>query len=187
MVMIEVEFKFPVDSLDSVRKKCLQMGAMVGETSVQSDEYINDPVRDFAKQDKALRIRTDNGKPLLTFKGPNLDPTAKIRQEIEMPLGDEATAEQIKDVFFGIGFFSVAKVCKRRETLELKWQDTMVHVCLDDVEEVGGFVELELVVEDDGNIEEAKNLLNSLADALGLSGSIRTSYLELLLKNRGML
>ncbi|MFK7770026.1 MAG: class IV adenylate cyclase [Mariniblastus sp.] len=183
--MIEIEFKFPVDSLAAVREQCLQIGAISSGTSQQSDEYINDPLRDFAKQDKALRIRDDNGSPCLTFKGPNLDPAAKIRQEVEMPLVDNAAAEQIKEVFLGIGFYSVAKVVKQRETLELNWQDTVVHVCLDDVEEVGGFVELELVVQDDGNVDEAKNRLNSLADELGLSGSIRTSYLELLLKNRG--
>ena len=83
---IEVEFKFPVDSLAQLRETLLGLGAKPVKVSEQVDEYFNDPLRDFAKMDIALRVRQSDGKFWLTFKGPNLDPSAKIRTEIETPL-----------------------------------------------------------------------------------------------------
>lgn len=185
--MIEVELKFPVESLDETRHRLMDLGATPRSFLIQTDEYLNDPLRDFAKLDMALRIRRSDDQYVLTFKGPNLDSLAKIRQEIELPLSDESAAGQLKQVFEGIGFFSVAKVLKRREELSLKWNDKSVKICLDDVKEVGGFVELELVVENESKMLDAKQVLVGLAEAIGLTGAIRTSYLHLLLRNRGQL
>ena len=182
---IEVEFKFPIDDLSGLRAKFVAMGAQPVKVSDQVDEYFNDPLRDFAKMDVALRIRQSDSKMWLTYKGPNLDPTAKIREEIEMPLVDQTAAEQIRQTFLGIGFVSVARVQKRRETLSLDWEGQQVEICLDTVAEVGEFVELERVVDSPAEQDAAKQLLETLAAKLGLSGSIRTSYLELLLENRG--
>ena len=182
---IEVEFKFPVESLVTLRETLIALGAQTSKVSEQVDEYFNDPLRDFAKMDIALRIRQSDSNLWLTFKGPNLDPSAKIRAEIETPLVDQAAAEQIKQTFIGIGYFSVARVAKQRETLSLEWEGQHVEVCLDTVAEVGEFAELELVVESAAEQDAAKQVLESLADKLGLSGSIRTSYLELLLQSRG--
>ena len=177
---IEVEFKFPVDNLAKLRENLLELGAKPVKVSEQVDEYFNDPLRDFAKIDIALRIRESDGKLWLTFKGPNLDPSAKIRTEIETPLVNQAAAEQIKQTFLGIGYFSVARVAKSRETLALDWDGQHVEICMDTVAEVGEFVELELVVDSTSQQDAAKQALEGLAAKLGLSGSIRTSYLELL-------
>ena len=188
--MIEIELKFPIQSpetLDSVRSRFVASGGVAHLVSNQSDEYLNDPLRDFAKQDKALRIRSHDGRYFMTFKGPGLDAVAKIRKEIEMPLESAACAEQLREAFLGIGFVSVAKVSKKRETMTLNWKGKAVEICLDEVDEVGSFVEVELVVEDDGDIESAKQTLLSLAKEVGLSGPIKTSYLELLLDRRGEL
>jgi adenylate cyclase class IV len=46
---------------------------------------------------------------------------------------------------------------------------------------VGTFVELEIVSDEEG-VEQAKKHLATLAGELGLSGSERRSYLELLLE-----
>ena len=185
--MIEVELKFEIqlpETLESVRDRFVAMGAVGHLVNVQSDEYLNDPLRDFAKQDKALRIRNSDGRYFMTYKGPGLDAFAKIRHEIEMPLESAACAEQLKQAFIGIGFVAVARVSKRRETMTILWQDKNVEICLDQVDEVGSFVEVELVIEDDGDVESAKHTLSSLAQQVGLSGAIKTSYLELLLNGR---
>ena len=183
--MIEVELKFPISSSADVRQRMVDLGATSHSIFNQSDEYLNDPMRNFAKLDMSLRIRNSDEQYVLTFKGPNLDPIAKIREEIELPLADANTAEQMKGVFEGIGFYSVAKVVKRRELLHLNWQNDNVHVFLDEVVEVGSFVELELVVEDEHQMLDAKQTLLDLAEAVGLTGAIRTGYLGMLLKNRG--
>jgi predicted adenylyl cyclase CyaB len=70
--------------------------------------------------------------------------------------------------------------------MRVDWLGANVQICLDDVDEVGQFVELELVVAEPAEIDKAKETLFALADKVGLSGSIRTSYLQLLLENRGL-
>lgn len=182
---IEVEFKFPVGSLDDIRQQFVELGATEHSLETQEDEYINDPLRDFKKMDIALRVRRIDENYWLTFKGPNLDATAKIRTEIETQLVNQQAAEELKATFLGIGFYSVALVSKKRETLTLVWDHQIVEVCLDDVAEVGTFVELEIVVEAAAEVDAAKSVLQSLADKLELKDATRTSYLEMLLKNRG--
>jgi len=182
--MIEVELKFPVASLEKIRSHLQSLGASSEGVSIQADEYFNDPKRNYAKLDIAVRIRQSDDEFWLTFKGPNLDPAAKIRKEIEMPLKDALAAEQMRGVLAGMGLVSVAKVMKRREEFVGCDDLSSVHFCLDEVTEVGGFVELELVVESQEEVEPAKLKLIALADQLGLSGSTRTSYLEMLLKAR---
>ncbi|MDB4370724.1 class IV adenylate cyclase [Mariniblastus sp.] len=182
--MIEVELKFPVASLEKIRSHLQSLGASSEGVSIQADEYFNDPKRNYAKLDIAVRIRQSDDEFWLTFKGPNLDPAAKIRKEIEMPLKDALAAEQMRGVLAGMGLVSVAKVMKRREEFVGCGDLSSVHFCLDEVTEVGGFVELELVVESQEEVEPAKLKLIALADQLGLSGSTRTSYLEMLLKSR---
>ncbi|MGB1927835.1 MAG: class IV adenylate cyclase [Mariniblastus sp.] len=182
--MIEVELKFPVASIEQVRDQIVSLGAISEGVSIQADEYFNDPKRDYAKLDIAVRIRQSDDKYWLTFKGPNLDPAAKIRKEIEMPLKDALAAEQMKGVLDGMGLVSVAKVMKRREEFVGRGELSSVQFCLDEVAEVGGFVELESVVPSQDGVEPAKLKLRALADQLGLSGSTRISYLEMLLKSR---
>ena len=184
-VPIEIEYKFPVLSVAKIRQLLVKMGARSINTSLQVDEYLNDPIRDFSKMDLALRIRQSDDSFFLTFKGPGQDAVAKIRREIETPLVDAAAAAQLKQTFIGIGLYSVAVVEKKRESLSIVWKGHEVEVCLDSVVEVGEFVELELIVETPSQKDAAKAVLNSLAKELGLSGAIRTSYLELLLRKRG--
>src|SRR5437764_734661 len=59
-----------------------------------------------------------------------------------------------------------------------------VEVCLDDVPEVGRFVELEIQAPEE-QLDAARTVLLNVAAELGLSVSERRSYLELLLLSRG--
>ncbi|MDG1873312.1 MAG: class IV adenylate cyclase [Mariniblastus sp.] len=183
--MIEVELKFEVDSLREMRARFQALGAVRHGESVQVDEYLNDPIRDFAKEDKALRIRSSGEGYRLTYKGPGLDSVAKARHEVEVHLESEASAKLLRSVFHQIGFKSVANVVKSRETMVVEWAGDKVEVCLDEVDEVGAFVELELVVGSSAEKDVAKQKLMSLAEQVGLCGSLQTSYLELLLRRRG--
>ena len=185
--MIEVELKFAVESLEDLRSQLESLGAQSNGQLVQEDEYLNDPKRDFARTDQALRIRRTGEQYFLTYKGPNLDAVAKIRKEIEIPLVDACCSEQLREVFLEMDFVSVAKVSKRRESMLLRWQQQRVEASLDDVHELGGFCELETVVESEQQAAAAKETLMSLANELGLLTPIRTSYLVLLLTKRGQI
>jgi adenylate cyclase class 2 len=77
-------------------------------------------------------------------------------------------------------FRPVAEVRKERRHVEVDWQGMQITASLDQVNQVGSFAELEMVVEPQ-QIDAAKKCLASLAEHLQLADSQRRSYLELLL------
>lgn len=187
--MIEIEKKFQVLDFKAIRNELTSEDFDVMQDAspkFQSDEYFNHRQLRFELQDIALRIREVDGRHILTFKGPNQDATTKIRTEVEVEFSKE-DAGKMSEMFLGMGMHSVAKVSKTRDTILIRWSGANVEVCLDAVEEVGYFVELEIVAETQDEVPAAKEKLESLAERFGLKDSITTSYLEMLLQARGQL
>lgn len=180
---MEVEQKFAVSDLEEVASRLADLGATWGEVRQEADLYFAHPARDFARTDEALRIRRVGPCAYMTYKGPKVDATTKTRQEIDLPLPDAAAAEPWQQLLEALGFRPVAEVRKTRRKAHVLWLGRRVEVSLDAVENVGTYVELELVTDCPG-IEPAKAVLQSLAGQLGLRASERRSYLELLLARR---
>jgi adenylate cyclase, class 2 len=178
----EVEQKFRVANLVWVEDRLAAIGVEISPSHEEVDLYFTHPARDFAKTDEALRLRRQGNANRITYKGPKIDATTKTRREIELPLEPGgASLAKWTELLEALGFRRVAEVCKSRRKAFVDWQDRRIEVSLDDVDQVGTFVELELVAEADG-IETAKAAIASLAGALGLAASERRSYLELLLE-----
>lgn len=179
--MFEVELKFPVPSHDVIDQKLKAFNVISRSTSQHCDEYFNHCLLDFASKDIALRIRSRAGENILTFKGPNLNARVKVRQEIELIL-DATDRDKFRQMLFGMGFHSVAAVNKKRESIGINVNGQPIEVCFDNVEGVGTFVELEIVVENKTQIDAAKQQLEELAANIGITQSPTTvSYLEMLL------
>ena len=180
----EVEQKFPVADLADLAARMEQLGATVGEPQVETDAYFAHPSRDFAQTDEALRIRRSGEVNSITYKGPKVDKTTKTREEIDLPLppGGES-AEAFGGLLAALGFRPVGEVRKSRRKARIPWKNRAVEGSLDEVRGLGTFAELELLVDAD-ELEPAKACIASLAAALGLSGSERRSYLEMLLQRR---
>ncbi len=182
--MFEVELKYPVTSHDRIRQQLLTMESTQTGISKHCDEYFNQTLLDFAGNDIALRIRSAEDSHTLTYKGPNLDSRAKVREEIEIQLGTE-DKDKFRDILLGMGFHSVLCVQKQRDSMALHWKDDDVVVCLDTIEGIGSFVELELVVKSKEQVGSAKATLESLAKTLGITSEPTTvSYLEMLLERQ---
>jgi adenylate cyclase class 2 len=179
--MLEVEMKFPVADFAPLKRRLGGWGARSGPALQEADHYFNPPDRDFARTDEALRMRRCGPANFVTYKGPKRDAQTKTRTEIEVPLaeGDE-TAEAFMRLLVQLGYRPVAVVRKRREVYHLEREGFAVEVCLDEVEGLGRFSELEIRAPED-RLEPARTLLLHLAEELGLTGSERRSYLELLL------
>lgn len=189
--MFEVELKFAVDSHDRLKQNLATMNTTHRSTSNHCDEYFNHCLLDFAAQDIALRIRSTDRQHTLTYKGPNLDDLAKVRQEIELNFEDDEKTK-FRQMLFGMGFHSVAVVNKKRDSIAVtidplhnhSGPHATVEVCLDQVEGVGCYVELELVVQQKTEIPSAKETLQALAAKLGITTQPTTvSYLEMLLNS----
>ncbi len=179
---IEVEQKFRIADTDALLTKLTAQGAKSKHIVRQVDTYYAHPNRDFAATDEALRIRRVGESNFVTYKGPKLDATTKTRREIELPLASGASsADGFDELLQSLSFTTVAEVAKIRQIYSLPASDQEIEVSLDQVRDVGDFVELEIVVESDDEIEPAKQRINSLAEQLELAGTERRSYLELLL------
>lgn len=148
----------------------------------QTDVYFNAPDRDFRKTDEALRLRTvvtlldGAAQTLVTYKGPKLGKTSSTRRELETAVEDFETMRQL---FCALGYKPVFTVTKKRRSFTCGAKT----VCLDSVDELGNFMELEAVLPDGSDREAAVEELLTLLDTLGVSREAltRKSYLELLM------
>ena len=177
----EVEQKFRVRDVQAVRSSLAALGVQFHDAILQVDHYFNHPARDFGRTDEALRIRQVGEQNFITYKGPKIDATTKTRRELELqlPSGPDVSS-QFAELLSALGFISVTSVSKVRQPGSLSWNGQQVEIALDEVDELGWFVELE-VSANDGMLELAKAALASLAERLNLGPSERRSYLELLL------
>ena len=182
----EVEQKYRVDDRAAVERQVQKLGADLGDWVVQIDQYFSHPSRDFAATDEAFRIRRVGTKNWVTYKGPKLDATSKTRKEIELPLPDQQEgADRFADLLDALGFRPIATVEKQRRHATVSWEGRHCEIALDQVEQLGLFVELEFYATDD-DLAQVRASLQTLADHWGLKGTERRSYLELLLESRAV-
>jgi adenylate cyclase class 2 len=179
--MLEVEMKFPIADLPRLQAALASLKARWREVREEEDQYFNAPDRDFAQTDEALRLRRVGTEHVLTYKGPKQTAQAKIRTEIEAPLAQGiAAAAQMTALLTSLGYRSVAVLRKQRTVYQLEYGEFPVQICLDQVEGLGAYVELEILAPDEER-DFASQTLHELARRLGLSGSERRSYLEMYL------
>src|SRR5262245_59929392 len=144
--MLEIEVKYRVDGFDFVESRLRRWGAPLIDERDDADTYFNAAHRDFARTDEALRIHQIGVHNFVTDKGPRIDRATKTRKEIELPLGAGlAHAADLMALLTALGFSSTATVRKHRRTYSLKRDHFDVEICLDQVEHLGNFVEIEIM------------------------------------------
>ena len=187
---IEVEVKIPIEHRKSVEAALLRIGAQRLNSETQVDVYFDHPARAFQETDEALRLRSrhpdvegdelDSTVPPpyeMTYKGPKLESQSKSRIELSVHISNIDSARLILE---SLGFKHVATISKRRVFYTID----SITVSVDDVEDVGLFLELERIVTSRGDMSPALDMIFNLIERLGLdsNNSIRTSYLELFLQ-----
>jgi len=181
----EVEQKFPVDEVGPIQARLAKMDVVIGEPFTEVDWYYAHPSRDFRQTDEALRLRRHDGANRITYKGPKVDQVTKTRQEIELPLPEgTGVTRDWAGLLERLGFRPVGEVQKTRRKAHLDWQGHAVEVSFDQLEEIGSFVELETVADEEA-VDQARQAIADLAAHLGLKRSERRSYLHLVLAARG--
>jgi adenylate cyclase class 2 len=182
--MLEIEMKFAVDNLHHVEAALRQQQVGEPERRQDADRYFNAPDRDFARTDEALRLRSIGPKNFITYKGPKIDPQTKTRTELELPLPDGPDVPaQFERLLHHLGYRFVARVEKRRTVYSLRRASFDLEICLDEVKDLGPFVELEIVAPEE-QLEPARAALLALASELGLTRQERRAYLQLLLEKK---
>ncbi len=178
---LEVEQKYRVVHPAELRSRLVALGANFAPAVRQVDAYFNHPARDFAQTDEAFRIRSIGDENYLTYKGPKLDRTVKTRRELEQPIVSGAAAvEQFTALLLALSFRPSAKVAKSRASATVAWGGVEYEIAWDEVDGLGTFLEVELVV-DREEMDAAKSQILALEKELGLTTVERRSYLEMVL------
>jgi adenylate cyclase, class 2 len=179
--MLEIEQKYARADFALLERRLTEWGAVVSEVHEEADHYFNAPDRDFAQTDEAFRLRRIGSANYLTYKGPKERAGVKVRTELEIPLlpGDDA-ADNMTRLLTHLGYRFVAVVKKRRRTAPLERAGFSFTVCLDEVDSLGRFAEVEVLAPEDRRAD-AEQELTRLATELGLSDVERRSYLGLVL------
>jgi adenylate cyclase class 2 len=178
--MIEIEVKARVDDARKMERAIIAMGATPIGIQDQADTYYNAPHRNFEMTDEALRIRVEDGDAFLTYKGPKMDTVSKTRQEFQTVIKDTETMGKILS---SLGFSPVATVIKKRKNYRLG----DFFIALDEVRNLGNFIEVEITVKDSKKYEEKVETIFKFIGKLGISrdSTIRKSYLEMIIgKNK---
>jgi len=168
-LMIEREVKLRFDSPEAARQAILAAGATpLRSRRLQEDALLDTEDESLRRRRCVLRIRTESGKSLLTFKGPVLPGSMKVRDEYETVISD---GEVVQRVLEELGLHVWFRYEKYRE--EYAAEDVTIAI---DETPVGTFVE----------IEGGEQGILALATALGRSPDdfVLDSYRGLFIKYR---
>lgn len=202
-MLLEVEVKLRLDgtSARALAVRLEALGAPLGNAELQEDTLFAHPVHDFVGRGEALRLRRQGALLELTHKGPREDGPLKARRETTVHLADDPTA-----LLEALGFMAALRLRKLRRTATLApgahpglpagpvgnefpigkavavgkaLAGGSVEICLDEVEGLGTFVEVEAMA---GDAAEGRARVAWARSLLGLERAAEEprSYAELL-------
>lgn len=190
--MIEVEIKIKIGEEEAVEEKLLKQGFRKITQILEIDTYFDNDKQEIRGGDKALRLRetkrieqadidfasakkdSQNIKVEINFKGPKLDQAFASRPEFETQVKD---AESMRMILQALGYEKVEPQVVKKRIMYVKENVT---ACLDHVENLGAFLELEILIDCKSQKEAALAEIRELITLLGYSMDDTTarSYLS---------
>lgn len=182
--MIEIEVKLKIEDPAHLEKCLLDWGYILIETLRETDTYFDGGINGIKKSGQALRVRrtvdcaTGKEHSSITFKGEKLDKISIARLELETVVESGETAERI---LCALGFFPVQPIVIKNRKI-LRYKD--ISACIDDVEGLGTFLELEIMAESEEARTEALDRIEKILKRIGYTmvDTTRASYLSQLQK-----
>ena len=156
----EIEVKAKVSDLNIVKIELEKLGCVFGEPVVQDDTtFVNfdTDYANFMKDTNFLRIRKTKDKIFFNLKRPQSNEMDCIEREVEIN-----DADQMIGAIELLGYHKAVNVVKTRT----KTMYNGMEICLDEVKDLGSFIEVEKIVDGDG--EEVKNELFIFLETLGV-------------------
>lgn len=134
--ILEREIKLRFSSAEEARDAVIATGATpLHGRRLQEDALLDTDDEQLRRQRCVLRVRMENGKSRLTYKGPVQPSVMKVREELETVVGD---GEMLLQVFGELGLHVWFRYEKYRE--EFSHEDVIVAI---DETPVGVFIEIE--------------------------------------------
>jgi len=160
--MFEVEVKVKVDDIEAFKAKINDLKCNFDEPLVQTDRiFVENGVKGFNIPfgSPVLRIRTENNKSIFTYKQKTNDIRGTIEHETVID-----NFEEMISILTLLGFKEHVTVNKKR--VYAKYDN--FNICIDDVELLGSFVEIEIMANEDEKEEKYNNIL-AFIKTLGLN------------------
>jgi len=139
---VEIEAKMKVDDLDKVRQRLRALSAIESKNIDEINTFLDSADRALLAKDEGLRVRrnrdarTSQDTIVITFKGARQTGAVKQREELELTIEDYDDAIALLS---RLGYAPMLTFEKKRQT----WQIDNCEIALDDLPELGTFVEIE--------------------------------------------
>lgn len=159
--MREIELKFKVDNLDVLINKLKEEQCEISAVKMQNDTIYVQNLDDTESKEGSvwLRVRKENDKIELNYKK-----QSKKKMESEEIEFEVSSYELANQFLKALGYLPWVEVNKKRRYSKYK----EYNICIDEVERLGSFIELEILVDKD-NKENYELALLEVAKKLGIN------------------
>lgn len=163
--MREIEVKARLRNKRSFLKSALKKGIVFGEPYVQDDVTYETDIPKDRPEWNIFRIRKQGGKTILTMKY-KASNRSRDNHERESTIGD---AQEVADMLERVGYSQGVRIRKTRQTAKYNGRE----LCMDDVDELGSFIEIEKLAGDDADVDAIQSELWDLLVGLGVQPADR--------------
>lgn len=159
--MKEIEVKYQLEDRNKFLKKLEALGCEISEVNHQKDTIYVSDVNHIENTPGSifLRVRKDNDKIELNAK--KHEKVMQARTEVEFGVSSYSDANKFLEL---IGFQKWVEVSKKR--VHTFYKDC--NICIDEVDTLGSFVELEYVVDDKEEEEKVLEKIEEIAKEIGI-------------------
>jgi len=173
---MEIEIRAKIKDIKNVEQCLVGLGAKLVKQKKQNDKYFGE-INLFKKLGYSflIRVRNEGDRKFLTYKGAEAKKDG-IWEEYEFNIDDEIMAEAMLKA---MGLEKIIEVNKNR----IEYKIDNLTICLDAIENLGCFVEIES--QDDNDIDKDK--LKKIMDKLNIKESqiMHKGYITMLLIKNG--
>lgn len=166
--MREIEVKYQVNDLEELLTVLKERGIQLSDPIVQDDQaYAPDSWQfgDSKLGESFLRLRSVGGRHYFTLKHVVHNEQACLEHETLV-----ADRDAMHQAVLRMGYRPTVKIVKTRRTAALD----DCSLCLDDIEGLGAFIEVERLAPDDCNAKDVQDDLAEFVASLGITAT-RTS------------
>lgn len=160
----EIEVKARVKNFDQIIAKLKELGAEFLEPIIQDDQiFVEKNYGDFVKMHlgaNILRIRTvNNEKSFFTLKQSIKNELDCIEKQTEI-----TKPKEMYDAIIMMGYTNIVNIYKTRQ--KVKYTDYTI--CLDQVRDLGNFIEIERLFQDDKEADGVQDEIIKFLHTLGV-------------------
>lgn len=140
----EIEVKVAIPDIRAFRRRLRALGARTGRRVHEFNVVFDTKDSRLRGRDELLRLRTNDGQGVVTFKGPSISSAGarravyKVRKEVEFRVSDAGAA---RELLAALGYRESFRYEKYRSQLRLS-RAADAHVYLDETP-IGAFLEIE--------------------------------------------